>query len=555
MMIKYANHLISLIPAMWLTSYLNGIHKLLLPVLSGLLLSLSFLNHDYFYCAWFGLVPLFIAIKNTSLLTSYLIGLIAGLTLFITSTYWILDFIELSKDYGVQSGYLLAGLYWFYSAHLIALTVLLFKWLDRYSHISEFITLPVIFVVFFSCFPMLFPMRLADTQVNFPSALQGIAYVGAHGLDAIIILGNLILFRLLAASFSPSNKSSSSSRFSIILAISVIALWFLYGVNSYSLWQNNIQTWETLKVGLVQANEVPKLGGRVQYPGYSQTYPPEMDMTERLSSAGAELIIWPEAQTKYYLDNSTVQQAYQKNIQALNTHLLFQDMQHIHNPIDGKPLKQFNSAIMLNNHGQQVDTYQKMKRIPFGEYAPFIEYNLTASKWMASLFGEFTSGLSQGQQHKIFHHPKVNIIPLICYETTFSEFVAKAVDHTPKTLTSGSILVGLSNDGWFGSTHLPYQHIMPSVLRAVENRLPLVHVANNGPSIVVTPSGEVIFTSDFQQAAGYVVDVPYSNTAQGSFYSRYPALLTDSFVILFLIIMGLALKQRILRKITAHSLE
>jgi len=38
----------------------------------------------------------------------------------------------------------------------------------------------------------------------------------------------------------------------------------------------------------------------------------------------------------------------------------------------------------------------------------------------------------------------------------------------------------------------------------------------------VLPNGKRIFTSDYQQAGGYLVDVPYSNQSIGSFYSKYP---------------------------------
>lgn len=521
------------------------IKQLLLALLSGSVLSLAFLNHDYFYCTWIGFIPLLFAIEKTTLLQSYIIGLVTGLTLSITSAYWIVDFITLSKDYGVHSGFFLAGLFWFYSAHVIALAIVVFKWLKQYIKVHEFLLFPLILVLFSSTFPMLFPMRLGDSQVNFHSALQAIEFVGVYGLDFIIILFNILVYRVLVLVFSSSPKPTLRSTLPLIVSLSLIGLWFLYGLTSYSNWQTKIATWDTLKVGLVQVNEVPKLGDRVQLPGYSQAYPPEMEMTERLSTAGAEIIIWPEAQRKKYLDDHTVNQAYQKRMKALSNHLIFQDFQHIRNPISGDIIKQYNTAIMINENGEQVDTYQKMKRIPFGEYIPILEKDSPLSGWTEGWFGNFTSGLSQGENHKAFKHQKVNIIPLICYETTFPEFVGEAVQQTltQRNLAAGTLLIGLSNDGWFGSTHLPYQHIMPSVLRAVENRLPLVHVANNGPSIVVTPNGEVIFTSDFQQAAGYVIDVPYSSTAQGSFYSRHPTLFTHSIHILFLFIAGFSLKQ------------
>ena len=519
--------------------------KLLLALLSGFLLSLAFLEHDYFYCAWFGFIPLLLAIDKTTLIQSYLLGLITGLTMFTTSAYWIVDFIVLSKDYGVQSGFLLAGLYWFYSAHSIALAIVLFNGLRQYSRVHEFILFPLILVIFSSTFPMLFSIRLGDTQVNFHIALQAIEFVGVQGLDFIILLFNILVYRILVNAFSVHPKDSQQSKLPLLVSTLLIASWFLYGTISYSSWQTKIATWDTLKVGIVQMNEIPKLGDRIQYPGYSQAYPPEMEMTERLSSAGAEIIIWPEAQSKKYLNNHTVKRAYQQNMSLLNKDLIFQDFEHIRDPISGDIIEKYNTAIMINGNGQQAGSYQKMKRIPFGEYVPVFEKDSTPSKWVENFFGDFSSGLSKGEEHQVFKHSKINIIPLICYETTFPEFVAEAVQHTlaQRNLAVGTLLVGLSNDGWFGSTHLPYQHVMPSVLRAIENRLPLVHVANNGPSIVVIPDGSVIFTSAFQQSSGNVVDIPHSSAEQGSFYSRHPSLFNNIIKFIFVLTLLAALKE------------
>lgn len=327
------------------------LQKILLALLSGAILSLAFLNHDLYFCAWFGFIPLLLAIEKTTLLQSYLLGLITGLTLFTTAAYWIIDFIEISKNYGVNSGYLLAGLFWFYSAHVIALAAVLFKWLRQHSRVHEFILFPLVFVLFSSTFPMLFPMRLGDTQVYFHSALQAIEFVGVHGLDAIILLFNIVCYRAIVNTLSFQSNAISRTKLPFIVSSSIIAVWFLYGITAYSAWQNEIATWETLKAGLVQVNEAPSLGNSTHYPGYSQAYPPEMDMTERLNSAGADVIIWPEAQEKNYLDNSNIQRAYQKRMQTLNNHLIFQDMQHIRDPISGALKEKYNSAIMINNHG------------------------------------------------------------------------------------------------------------------------------------------------------------------------------------------------------------
>ena len=97
----------------------------------------------------------------------------------------------------------------------------------------------------------------------------------------------------------------------------------------------------------------------------------------------------------------------------------------------------------------------------------------------------------------------------------------------------------LSNNAWFGASRQPYQHLNASVLRAVENRRPLLHVINNGPSAVVLPSGRRLLQSEYGQEAAYWVDIPAPGSAADSFFTRHPTLFLD----LILLLTALALAR------------
>lgn len=516
-----------MINAGWSSMWLK---PLLQTMIFAGLLSIAFLEQDYFYFAWVAFVPMLFALENASLLKTYLLGLIAGIVAYTSGMYWIVDFIQISKGFEFPKSLGLALIYWVYCGHLMAFMFLLFKWIKCKTNIHEFIIFPIVVVTFTSAYPMLFAMRLGDSQTSFLIALQAIEFVGVHGLDAIVALVNIVIFRLVRTWLFSRKTSLRLSIGAQLMAFSVIALWFGYGVIQLSSWSKQIAQWDTVRIGIVQPNEIPRVGKRTLYPGYSMAYPPEMEMTERLSSLGAEIIVWPEAQAKEYLDNVNVKKAFQSHMKSMGSSLIFQDIKRIRDPMSGKIKNQFSAAMMLNEQGEQTGLYQKIKRIPFGEYLPLVSDDSAIKKGLKRFFGEFFVELSAGTEHHVFRHEKLNVVPMICYETTFPSFVAtavnSAVDDVDKSLAT--IMVALTNDGWFGSTHQPYEHIFPSILRSVENRLPLVHVANNGPSIVVMPSGNVIFTSDFQQAGGYIVDLPSSPTAQGSFFSRHPRLFDRS---------------------------
>lgn len=506
-------------------SYSSLPFQIALAVLCGGAISLPFLVHQYYPLAWIAFVPLLLAVEQASLARSYLIGLVTGLLAFASGMYWIVDFIRISKGYDLQISLGLAGLYWLYCAQFIALLVIAYKWLRVRTSLHEFFLFPVLLTSFTAAYPMLFAMRLSESQVFFRPALQAIEWFGAYGLDFVIALANVLVFRVFYTKFSGMG-AAASAKWPGILATLFIAVWLGYGFLSMPVWDQKISQWSTQKFGIVQPNEVPRLGKKTLYPGYSYAYPPEMEMTERLSTLGADIVVWPEGQSKAYLDDVRIRKAYQRAVTELGITLVFQDMQHQRSPINGEVTMQRSLAVMLDSHRGPQQLYQKIKRIPFGEYVPLLPEGSWAKQSLQVLFGEFLTELSAGDRVGLFANQTTNLVPLICYETTFPEFVADAVKETliKSDNELGTILLGLSNDGWFGSTHQPYQHIMPSVLRAVENRVPVLHVANNGPSIAITPAGEIIFTSDFQRAGGYTVDLPYSDKARGSFYSRFPSL-------------------------------
>jgi apolipoprotein N-acyltransferase len=510
-------------------TFLSTWQQSLLALLSGILLSLSFLDAKYYIFAWIAYIPFLMAINGVGLLRSYCLGLISGLAFCISAGYWVADFLMLSKGYDFGLSILWSLVLWFYSAQLSALIALIFNWLKQRSRVHEFILFPLVIVTLSSAFPMLFMVRLGESQSQFLSALQAIEFTGVHGLDAIIALSNIMLFRVIARIFiSQPISQDQNTIWPYLLGITSIIAWFAYGMIAIQSWDLKIENSKTIRLGIVQANEVPSLEKSKAYFGYSRAYPPEMVMTERLSAAGAEVVIWSEAKYKAYFDQPHVSKAYQSQLKAMNTRLIFQDIEHIQaskqniSPLQYIPHLQYNTALMLNEAGQELGQYQKMKRIPFGEYVPLVSDIPVLRAWVEGFFGKFLNEMAQGTTHQFFEDKKLNIIPLICYEVMFPEFVAEAVAHAQRQSNNASLLVGLSSNGWFGTTRQPYQHVNASILRAVENRMPLVHAVNNGPSIVALPTGRVIFISDYHQAGGYIVDVPYSQRPQGSYFSQHP---------------------------------
>jgi apolipoprotein N-acyltransferase len=143
----------------------------------------------------------------------------------------------------------------------------------------------------------------------------------------------------------------------------------------------------------------------------------------------------------------------------------------------------YNSIYVVDHDGNVLSVYDKLHLVPFGEFLPFQD-------WMEKLgFEQLTKvegGFIPGTLHRalpIPHAPRA--LPLICYEAIFPGIVATHDDRP-------GWIVNVTNDGWFGMSTGPYQHLQQARLRAIEQGLPLVRAANTGISAVIDPLGRTV---------------------------------------------------------------
>ncbi|QCF27151.1 apolipoprotein N-acyltransferase [Hydrocarboniclastica marina] len=511
----------------------------ILAGVSGVLLALPYLLPQLFLISWIAFVPLLFALRDKGPGQSYLLGVVTGLTTFVAAAWWIIEFITRLKGYDLPLTLALAVLFWVYSAQLFGLLALAFAWLRRRSGVPDLVLFPVLLAVFFALFPMLFHIQLGESQSRFLVALQAISCTGVHGLDAVIALSSIVVFKLL------SGRPVRGEVPALSAAVAVIALWLGFGFFSLSDWDRQMESWQTRNIGFVQHNTGPLLSPEPPTPGYSRGYPRAMELTEGLADAGAELVLWPETRFIQYFSKPHVRRAFESQVADMGVPLLFQDMEQVHDTESKNNRdvgREYNTALLLNARGEEQDRYRKIRRVAFGEYLPLVGDYPRMSAWVTGLFGGFYDNVSAGTEPKVFGVAGMSLVPLICYEAMFPELVANA---TAAAKRKGQVLAVLSNNAWFGATRQPYQHLNASVLRAVENRAPLVHVINNGPSGVVLPNGRFLFQAPFGEEAGYLVDMPYSPESGGSFFTRNPYLFSGA---LYVLLAGFVLSAMIRRR-------
>ncbi len=144
----------------------------------------------------------------------------------------------------------------------------------------------------------------------------------------------------------------------------------------------------------------------------------------------------------------------------------------------------FNSFSVFDNNLNLIKNYNKVNLVPFGEFIPFENLlNKIGLKTITNNFGSFTSG----EQRKIIEFKNnfkgLSFLPLICYEIIYSGKIAKDFNF--------DYILNISEDGWFGNSAGPQQHLVHSIFRAIESGKYVIRSANNGMGVIINPLGEI----------------------------------------------------------------
>ncbi|APG48253.1 apolipoprotein N-acyltransferase [Phaeobacter porticola] len=183
----------------------------------------------------------------------------------------------------------------------------------------------------------------------------------------------------------------------------------------------------------------------------------------------------------------------------------------------------YNSAIVLDGAAMPSQIYDKAHLVPFGEYVP--AGNLMARFGIHGFASQAGAGYAAGPGPRLLDLPVGKALPLICYEAVFPQDVNAAPERP-------DLLIQITNDAWFGTYSGPYQHLVQARMRAIEQGLPMVRVANTGVSAMIDPHGRVLDALPLGEA-GYL-DAALPQPLAPTLYSRSG----DLWVFLFCIGLG-----------------
>ena len=139
-----------------------------------------------------------------------------------------------------------------------------------------------------------------------------------------------------------------------------------------------------------------------------------------------------------------------------------------------------NSAVVVGLDGQFVGRYDKIHLVPFGEYVPFRKLLFFVKQITQTL-----TDMSTGTERKVFTIGGHRYGVFICYESVFGDEVREFASN------GAEVLVNISDDGWYGDTSAPWQHLNMARMRAIENRRWILRDTNNGVTAAIDPYGTV----------------------------------------------------------------
>ena len=482
---------------------------ILMALVSGILLFLSFPPIDFYPLAWIALVPLLIALQGKNAGTSFFLGTLTGFVYFLGTIYWVSHSIYVYGNLPAILSLILLILLCIYLAVYVGIFSMVFNFLSVKSGFPAFPVIPVLWVSleYLRTYALTgFPWSsLGYSQYKLLTLIQISDITGIYGISFLVAGLNGIIFDAVVYWPKRSSEKPLFARWPLILSTIIFAVIITTTVSYGKRKLNGDDNGRPIKVSVVQGNieQDKKWDVRFQR-DVIDTY---KRLSINASKSAPDIIVWPETAVPFVFGNNKMLTEEVTTFQKeLGAHLLFGSVRVKH--IEGGESSMSNSAILLSPEGETLSIYDKLRLVPYGEYVP-LRRVFTFIERLTAGIGDFIPG----GEAVVMETPFAKIGNLICYEIVFPGLARRFVDK------GANVLVTITNDAWFGRTSAPYQHFSMAVFRAVENRVPVVRSANTGISGFIDSKGRIKRKSDIFVETVLTEDI--SAGSKRSFYTKH----------------------------------
>jgi len=341
--------------------------------------------------------------------------------------------------------------------------------------------------------------------------IQIAEYTGIPGISFLVAFANVIAISSVHRFILESKLRQMRPHYDLTLTMAIVVGLSFYGFRTMQIRRPSI----AFRVALVQAN-VPR------EEKFSETFALKtFDQFSRLSTSALkanpnlDLLVWPESAMPGPVLEDRESHQYVMDFAA------YAKVDLLLGSIDQDETHAYNAALLVADGGKRVQLYRKRHLVPFGEYIP-------GRNWvplLARIIGDqVPADFDAGTDYTVFSltNKNVQVAPLICFEDSIGELTRQFV------IKGATLLVNVTNDGWFLRSAGSRQHLANAIFRCVETRRPLVRAANTGVTCIVNEFGRV--TNILEKNGDQFVDgelsgdvaVPTERTL--TFYARHGEL-------------------------------
>ncbi len=471
--------------------------RIFLALLTPVFLALSFPDFDQGLIAWIALVPLFIACHGRKPAVSFLIGLATGVMALYAILWWAFVIPGMRYYHGIIAA-LYLGLYpavWCWALSLA-----------EQGNFPLIIVAPCVWVALdfikshagFLSFPWAI---LAHSQHKYPVILQISSVTGEYGVTFLIVLVNTAIALIFIG-----------TRF----RQQALALLAVLGVVVFGICRTGAEPSPvSLRIAAVEPCIQP--GEQDADTGQVRTLKKLEGLTSTAAGSRPDLVVWPETAVLNLLSSPEIMGKLHGLGKMHGVPILLGASERVKfnnyalKSSSRQGVRSYNAAyVVYPDTGLAEESYRKNILVPFGEYLPFGD-TFQWPAWFVSEVFETVAGdsltifdLKDGRRFGV----------LICWENLFSEVARR------EARAGAGVLFNLVNDVWLGKKAAPRQHNSASVLRAVENGVPVVVVSNCGPSQIIDGKGRVLKSTDGGSSRG-IVSAEVAIGRRLTFYTRY----------------------------------
>lgn len=500
--------------------------ELLLPVLSGVLICLSFPRISFWMMAFVALVPLIHVLKGKTLREGFTAGALTGLVANVGLLYWVVFVVV---TYGSLPVY--AGL-----AAMLALTAFLSLYTGAFAAaliyfrkrgMPDLISAPLLWTVMeygkshlMTGFPW---ENLAYSQYLNTPVVQMADVTGTYGITYFIVFINVIVYDVLTIRTLNSRLIQTELIAGMLITAAIVG----YGSYRIGAVEAAFRGRASKEVLIVQGNIDQSIKWSPAY--QRETLDIYRDLSLRKSSSRKDMIVWPETAVPFYFQdvNDFHRDVMDVAVQS-GSYLLFGSPSYV--PAVRIEEVQ-NSAFLVSPDGRVEGKYDKVHLVPFGEYVPLRSVFPVLGR-LAACVGDCLPGTAMTP----LKTADVKIGVLICYEGIFPEIAREYMRG------GAGVLMNITNDAWFGRTSAPYQHLSMVTLRSVENRVYTVRAANTGISAVIDPLGRITArTALFERTA---LSGTFQLSEERTFYTAYGDVFAHGCMGLLALLALITLKRR-----------